>query len=156
MYVFDNGPLITLFNHYYPERFPTLWKKFDALRAEGKIISVREVKNEIERYAETDRLMSWAKRNTQFFPTPVHEELLFVTEIFKIKHFQNLIRKKELLKGRPVADPFIIAKAKVMGGCVVTQEKYKENSAQIPNVCDKFGIACVDLEGFMERVHWIF
>jgi hypothetical protein len=43
-----------------------------------------------------------------------------------------------------------------MGGCVVTLEKYKENSAQIPNICDKFGIACVDLEGFMERVHWIF
>ena len=156
MYVFDNGPLITLFKHYYPERFPSLWKKFDALRAEGKIISVREVKNEIERYAETDRLITWTKRSTQFFPTPIHEELLFVAEIFKIKHFQNLIKKKELLKGRPVADPFIIAKARVMDGCVVTLEKYKENSAQIPNVCDKFGIACVDLEGFMERVHWIF
>lgn len=46
-YAFDSDSLINLFRHYYPERFPTLWEKFDALVSEGKLISVREVVNEI-------------------------------------------------------------------------------------------------------------
>ena len=46
-YVFDSDSLINLFRHYYPERFPTLWEKFDALVEEGKIVSVREVFNKI-------------------------------------------------------------------------------------------------------------
>jgi hypothetical protein len=46
-YVFDSSSLINLFWHYYPERFPTLWQKFDALVSEGEIGSVREVFNEI-------------------------------------------------------------------------------------------------------------
>ena len=46
-YVFDSDSLINLFRHYYPERFPTLWEKFDALVSGGELISVREVYNEI-------------------------------------------------------------------------------------------------------------
>jgi hypothetical protein len=38
----------------------------------------------------------------------VDEEMEFVVEIFKVKHFQSLIRKKEQLEGTPVADPFVI------------------------------------------------
>jgi len=34
---------------------------------------------------------------------------------------------------------------------VVTQEKYKENAAKIPNVCVFFDVACIYLEGFMEK-----
>jgi len=34
-----------------------------------------------------------------------------------------MIRKQERLKGKPVADPFVIARAKISGACVVTQEK---------------------------------
>lgn len=46
-YVFDTGPLIDLFKHYYPTRFPSLWEQFHDLVSEGKLISVREVYNEI-------------------------------------------------------------------------------------------------------------
>ena len=37
--------------------------------------------------------------------------------------------------GTPVADPFIIAKAKANGLSVVTQEVYRENAHKIPNIC---------------------
>jgi hypothetical protein len=50
----------------------------------------------------------------------------------------------------------VIAKAKVVGGCVVTQEKKKPQAAKIPNVCEHFGIHCVNLEGFMEQENWTF
>jgi len=68
-----------------------------------------------------------------------------------------LIRKKEQLQGKPVADPFVIAKAQALAeGCVVTQEIKKPNAAKIPNVCEHFGIPCLNLEAFMENEKWRF
>ncbi|MBN2209978.1 MAG: DUF4411 family protein [Sedimentisphaerales bacterium] len=154
-YVFDSGPLIDLFKHYYPERFPSLWEKFHTLVLEGRIVSVREVYNEID--TGEDALANWAKeQKNKLFSPPAVEELKFVTEIFKVKHFQAMIRKKELLQGKAVADPFVIARAKVLECSVVTNEVFKENSSQMPNVCKKFSIPCISLEEFMKRENWRF
>jgi len=154
IYVFDSDALIVLFRNYYPMRFPSLWKKFEGYIKKGKIVSVREVFNEIEGYG--DRLAEWAKKNRPFFQVPSPEELVFVAEIFKISHFQSIVRKKERLQGKPVADPFVIAKSKALEGCVITQESKKPNAARIPNVCEYFSIDCLNLEGFMEREDWTF
>lgn len=155
IYVFDSGPLIDLFKHYYPDRFPSLWENFNALVLERRIISVREVRNELEGHG--DRLSDWVKDHHEFFLTPTTDEFNFVNEIFKITHFQMLIRKKERLNGKPVADPFVIAKVKMQEeGCVVTQEIYKPHAARIPNVCEHFDIPCMNLEAFMENENWRF
>jgi len=154
-YVFDSDSLINLFRHYYPERFPSLWEKFHALVSAGELISVREVFNEIG--TSEDSLAIWAKEQKKtLFTEPTIEELEFVGEIFQLRHFQAMIRKQERLKGNPVADPFVIARAKISEGWVVTQEKLKENAAQIPNVCKHFRIPCINLEGFMEKEGWQF
>ena len=154
-YVFDSDSLINLFSHYYPERFPTLWEKYHVLVSEGELVSVREVFNEIG--SSKDSLGVWARehKNILFLESTV-EELRFVAEIFQVRHFQTMIRKKERLKGKPVADPFVIARARISGACVVTQEKNTENAAKIPNVCDRFEIDCINLEGFMEKENWTF
>lgn len=159
IYVFDSDTLIDLFRHYYADRFPSLWESFDALVLKHRIVSVREVKNELAGYG--DRLSVWVKDHGEIFLTPTADELAFVAEIFKVPHFQMLIRKKERLQGKPVADPFVIAKAQALQGtlergCVVTQEVKKPNAARIPNVCKHFGIACLNLEGFMENEKWSF
>lgn len=78
VYVFDSSPLIDLFKHYYPARFPSLWESFDALVTEQRIVSVREVRNEIE--GQNDRLSDWVKDHRELFLTPTHDELSFVTE----------------------------------------------------------------------------
>lgn len=124
-YVFDSGPLIWLFRHYYKNRFPSLWKNFDSLVGNGRLLSVREVMNEL--LGQEDDLSRWVKENKSFFETPEPEELMFVMDIFKAKHFQTMIRKKERLQGKPVADPFIIAKAKIENATVVTTENLKIN-----------------------------
>ena len=54
IYVFDSGPLIDLFRHYYRERFPSLWQQFDEMVEDGRITSTREVSNELE--GHEDRL----------------------------------------------------------------------------------------------------
>lgn len=155
IYVFDSSPLIDLFRYYYPDRFPSLWENFDALVIQQRIISVREVRLELEGYG--DRLSYWVNDHRDLFITPTAAELNFVAEIFKKTHFQALVRKKEQLQGKPVADPFVIANARVLEeGCVVTQELKKPKAARIPNVCDHFGIPCMNLEAFMEKEEWRF
>ena len=154
IYIFDSNVFINLFKNFYRSRFPTLWQKFDAYVVSGQIVSVREVLNEIE--GRDDQLSKWAKQNRKIFIHPSFEELAFISEIFKVNHFQILVRIEERLKGKPVADPFVIAKAKIIQGCVVTDELLKPNAAKIPNVCEHFGVDCLSLEGFMEKENWTF
>ncbi|MCH7612220.1 MAG: DUF4411 family protein [Candidatus Marinimicrobia bacterium] len=156
IYIFDTSTFITLFEYFYTDSFPSLWSKYDELIKQGKIISVREVKNEINKKRSESRLTKWVKNHKKIFFTPEKEELDFVVEIFRVRHFQALIRKKEQLEGTPVADPFVIAKAKVANACVVTEEIEKDNAARIPNICKHFGIECLKLEGFMKRENWKF
>lgn len=159
IYGFDSGPLIDLFRHYYRERFPSLWQHFDEMVADGRITSTREVGNEIEGHG--DSLAKWleelAENRKNVFVTPTSAELEAVRQIFGVRHFQAMIRKRQLLEGRPVADPFVIARAKCLNnGCVVTAEKHMPNAAKIPNVCKHFDVDWTDLEGFMEREQWRF
>lgn len=126
------------------------------------IILVRESYNEIikinidnEIKEPKDRLTQWASENKGLFSIPSIEELQFVNEIFAIAHFQQLIEKK-ILSGRPVADPFVIAKAKFEDAIVVTEEVYKENASKIPNVCEHFDVECINLEDFMQKENWQF
>jgi len=51
-----------------------------------------------------------------------------------------LVTETQRLKGQPVADPFVIASAKVRGGAVVTEELKREHAAKIPNVCQHFDV----------------
>jgi Domain of unknown function (DUF4411) len=155
MYVFDNSPLSTLFRNYYRGRFPTLWKNFDALTGAGEIVSAREVYREIEDGPIAD-LRQWAANNQDLFPIPDQDEATFISQIYAIKHFQQNIEQQKLLKGGRNADPFVIAKAAVHGGIVVTMEVFKENGAKIPNICHHFKIKCLTLEQFMEAEGWQF
>lgn len=53
-----------------------------------------------------------------------------------------------------VADPWLIARAKSLGGCVLTEEKLKPNAAKIPNVCKHFGVDFCNVEALFERKGW--
>ena len=89
------------------------------------------------------------------FPT-LWAEAGFVGQIFAVPHFLQIIERKKLLKGGLNADPFIIARAHVIGAAVVTLEGEPPNGAKIPNICRHFGIPCMSLEGFMEAEDWTF
>ncbi len=90
VYVFDSGPLIDLFRHYYRERFPSLWKHFDRMIEDSRITSTREVFNELA--GHEDELTNWCKANRgKVFVTPTAAELAVVREIFGVYHFQAMI-----------------------------------------------------------------
>lgn len=154
-YVFDNSPLSTLFKNFYRNRFPSLWVRFDDLIANGQIVSTREVMREIEDGA-TESLRDWAAQHQELFATPTAAEGAFVTQIYAIPHFQQNIEQQKILKGGRNADPFVVAKAAVEQGTVVTMELLRPNAAKIPNICSHFNIRCLSLEEFMEREGWQF
>lgn len=155
IYVFDTSSIRSL-QHFYPSVFKTIWDGLDDLAQQHSLVSTREVWNELERQNVSAEVRAWAKQNKQIFTTPDSAELQFVAQIFQIKQFQNLIGEQQRLKGTPVADPFVIACAKIKGGTVVTEEQLKPNAAKIPNVCMHFELPSTNLEGFMQQQGWSF
>lgn len=155
VYVVDSNSFRVLGN-YYPARFTTLWDQLDGLVAAGRWTSVREVAKELDRQNVSPHVDSWAQANKKIFAPPSSEEMVKVAEILTVEHFQQMIGEKQRLRGWPVADPFIVARAMVSGACVVTEEEWKQNAAKIPNVCEHFDVACTNLEGLMDREGWQF
>lgn len=154
-YVFDTSAFSQLFKSFYRKTFPTLWEQYDQLVADGRITSTREALREIE-----DRnipgLPEWCSNHQDIFPAPTAAEGAFVAKIFQVTHFQQVIERKKLLKGGKNADPFLVARAGVIGGTIITMEEAKPNSAKLPNICEHFGVSCLTLEGFMEAEGWSF
>lgn len=154
-YVFDNSPLSALFKNFYRKRFPSLWDRFDQLVAENRLKSTREVKREIDG-SSIESLREWAKDHSELFMTPTGAEGAAVVRIYAVQHFQQNIERQKILKGGPIADPFVVAKAMVENATVVTMELLKPNAAKIPNICDHFTVPCMTLEQFMEAEGWEF
>jgi hypothetical protein len=131
-----------------------LWQEIDGLVNSGELVSVEEVYNESQRRLDSAHLNSWIERNKVIFSPPTEPEMAFVVELFEIEHFQQLVSEDAILRGGFVADPWLIARARVLGGCVVTEEKHKPNAAKIPNVCEHFGIDYCNIETLLTRKAW--
>jgi Domain of unknown function (DUF4411) len=157
IYVFDTSSINNL-KFFYPNVFKSVWIGLDALVKSGELISTREVWNEVKGNEIDIHINQWLKERKQIFTTPSPDELRFVSQILRIPHFQSLIGEKQRLKGTPVADPFIIACAKIHQGTVVTEERGKPNAAKIPNVCmhPSVNVPCINLETFMQKQGWTF
>ena len=155
VYVLDTNS-IRVVGNYYPERFPSFWEKFNTFISTGKIISVREVYRELDFQATKSALREWIHDHRAIFCVPSQEETQFVSEIFSNNHFQTLLKQRNILTGMPVADPFVIAAAKVRNAYVVSEESKKENAAQIPNICEHYRVNHTNIEGMMEREGWEF
>ena len=149
IYIFDTNVFRSL-GYYYPNRFPTIWGKINELSEIGLLRSVREAQREIESNCPFKHILDWVSEHHYIFVKPSDEELKIVSEIFKKEQFRGLVRKSNILKGRPVADPFIVAAAKVYCACVITQESLKLGGARIPTLCKELEVDCRDLESFLE------
>jgi hypothetical protein len=154
-YVVDTNSFSVLKN-YYPNSFPSLWQNLDQLANDGTLLSVREVLNELQNDNRVTFVQEWARRHRAIFATPTREELIAVQQILAIPHFQAVISEKALLRGTPVADPFIVASAQVNGGVVVTEEAHRPNAAKIPNICERLDVECHNLEWLMQQEGWSF
>ncbi len=156
IYVFDANSLSNILNHYYPDRFPSFWDKFDNMIKNRNIISVREVRFELTSKFNDEVIDRLVIHNKDFFVNPQHEEFEFITQIYSVVHFQQNLERKKLLQGGYFADPFVVAKAWKEKGMVVTEEGNKDHAAKIPNICKHFDILCENIEGFLIKENWKF
>lgn len=150
MYVFDTNVFISL-GLYYPKRFPTIWERINSLADSEDLVSVREVRRELENSSSSEHILKWVEQYRYIFYIPTNKECQIVTQIFKKKQYLGFVKRSNILKGMPVADPFIIAAAKAKGFTVVTQESNKSKGARIPTACKDFNVNCIDLECFLEN-----
>ena len=155
LYVFDTSSFIVL-GHYYPDTFASFWAMVNDFVAAGQLISVEQVYQELDQQAAEQHLVDWFTANRGIFKPPTEDELHAVAEIFQVAHFQQLIGQRQVQTGAVVADPFVIARARVADACVVTQETLRPNAARIPNVCAHFGVECTNLAGLFLREGWRF
>ena len=156
IYVFDTSSFIVL-SHYYKDQFPSLWKNINREVKNNKIISVKEVFNEIESYGPETDLKKWARENNRIFQPMNEEESRIMFDIFKeYPKFQNMLNKKNHLKDKPFADPFLVAKAMYVKGTVVSEESFQKNGIKIPNLCEVKKVPCLKLRGFMKKQNWRF
>jgi hypothetical protein len=155
IFIIDNNSLRVL-GSYYPEHFPGVWERLDAVVVDGTLRSVKAVAREIEDSNASEFVRDWVRKHRAAFLAPTSGESQFLAEIFAVPHFHSLIGAKQAAAGKEVADPYLIAAARVFSGCVVTEEAYKPNAAKIPNVCEHFGIECCDLQGMMKKLDWYF
>ena len=155
IYVFDSNAFSQLFRSYYRGRFPSLWNLFDEMVEDGSIISTREVLREIED-SSIESLRDWSADNKAVFTTPTAAEGAFLAKIFSVSHFQQNIEQRKLYKGGKNADAFIVAKAAVIDGTVISLEQEKPKAARVPNICTHFEVPCMSLEEFMEAEEWEF
>jgi hypothetical protein len=153
VYVIDTSSFIVLEN-YYPDTFPSFWGAWNGLADVGRVISVEEVQRELDTQATADFLFDWVDGRKAIFGPPLTAEGQAVADIFAVPHFQQMISQKQRAKNSPVADPWVIARARLSGACVVTEEALKPNASKIPNVCAHFGVECANLREVFRREGW--
>lgn len=145
-YLLDANTYIQAKNQYYGmDICPAYWDWLDQQFQAGTIASVNMVAREL--IAGNDELAAWVKeRPGQFLENDDEATQQVFAEIAQFvgsNDFQPASRDK-FLSG---ADPWLIAKAKVLEAVVVSHEsRLVTNTKQVkvPNICHQFDVRCVD------------
>ena len=142
MFVFDTSAYINGWrDHYPPATFPSVWLLIEAAFDDQRVISPREVYNELSH--KDDDVGAWAKERLASF----------------VEATADVQREAGVIYGtlpdpgaRDGADPWVIAEARVRGLTVVTYEGRSFGGAptrrwhrQMPGICQHHGVPCVTL-----------
>jgi len=159
IYCLDANVLIQAWQKYYaPDLCPDYWNILNDLGSKGRIFIPEEVKNEIVVTDNLDKteddLSKWLKQSA----IPVHK----LTEQV-IKCWQDILSANPLhkllvdnIKGRSLADPWVISHALCENATVVTKENLEKaintKRIKIPNVCENMGIRWIDDFTFVKEL----
>lgn len=156
-YVVDTSSFIDLFQYYNRDVFPSLWQEFEVLVERRMLISVIQVKEELRREKHGDKASIWALQPSvrELFASPSDEEMEFLRSELAASKFRDAV-PNHLRSTNEKADIYLIARARVSGGIVVTEERFKPQGTKIPTICNDFNIGCVNLLGMMQRENWRF
>lgn len=138
----DANTYIQAKNTYYQMDFcPGYWDWLDREFNLGNLASISMVYDELT--SSNDELADWVKnRKQQFFDVMDEDTQKIFTDIAGFLSEQDFDPKNrdDFLGG---ADPWLIAKAKVINATVVTHEVFVQSNSRkvkVPNICQQFGI----------------
>ena len=144
-YCLDTGVFIEPWNKYYSPQFTKgYWELLHKMAENGVVFSPVEVKREIGKI--DDELLKWVK-DKDFFKEPDDGVQKYLKKIMK-----NYPRLVDNIKGRSIADPWVIAHAKIEDALVVTTEQEASKKIKIPDVCKKENIPCIDIHDFVKEM----
>lgn len=143
LFLLDSNIFIEAKNRYYSFDFcPAFWDFLDKEIDKNTILTIKEVYNELSN--GDDNLADWIKerKDSSFFIPFDDEETQ--KEFAKIaQYIVNNFSQEEATKFLSVADPWLIAKAKVLEATIVTHEVLappNTKKVKIPNICVHFGV----------------
>jgi hypothetical protein len=149
IYVVDTCVFRNIFHNVYRSVVPEIWNALEYMLSSDEIVSVKEVYKELElTFSKDGDAISWIKKYKSKFTIATNEEALIVSKIYADRNFQNGVREKNIINGMPVADAFLVAKAKILSATVVTREIFRPHAASIPNICAAFKVGCIGEEEF--------
>jgi hypothetical protein len=90
-----------------------MWEEVERLIIAGEIVFVKESYSELERQCTSEENVRWLKGNKKYFSAPSNEECEIVAQLYANRNFQSNIARKNILNGQPVADAFLVARAKI-------------------------------------------
>ena len=153
-YCLDANVLIRAWEDYYAPKFCIdYWKVLDELGAEGRIFLPEKVYEEITR--TDDDLTNWLKKSK----IPEYKIDGHVIECLKKIYAKDPAHKNlvDNIKGRSLADPWVIAHALNQSAIVVTKEgkvnSVNSTKVKIPNVCDNMGVRWINDFQFVEELN---
>ena len=154
IYCLDANVLIEAWQKYYSPKFcPSYWEILNDLGSQGRIFIASEVFNEIIK--TEDDLCEWLKQSK----IPVRNIDGNVTKCLKDIYdkdpsHQTLV---DNIKGRSLADPWVIAHALNEGAVVVTKEgkmtAANSKRIRIPNVCENMNVAWINDFEFISELN---
>ncbi len=103
IYCVDASALFDLKKFWAPSTFPGVWRSFEGLIADQRIVSPRAVLDEIEH--GDDELLSWAREHKTIFTPDTQELFLKTREV--LTRFDLVDHRKEYED----ADPYVVALA---------------------------------------------
>lgn len=158
-YIIDTSSLVKLNRNNPIDVFPSIWEKLKFLVDNNRLVSPKEVLNEIKQ--NDDMLSKWAKQQKKMFKEPTPKQIAIVQEI--LKDYPALIDTERKYD----ADPWVIALAIEMSSgtqktiftikrIVVTEEKMRGTQVRIPFVCSQKAIESIDIVELFRAEGWKF
>ena len=153
-YSIDTSGLLDGRRRYYPPSvFPGLWEDIEDLIQTGGLLSPEEVFHDLEK--QDDAVHGWVKTQMGLFVPLDHDIQVATAEIMAV--FDEWVPAD---RSRNVADPFVVAIARVRGCPVVSGEHFSDSPfpsrVKIPNVCRHFGLRHMSFLEMISDLRWTY
>lgn len=148
-YVVDTCALIDLFRRYPANTFGRLWQKLEQIAREGRLTCPGQVLVELRR--KDDEAATWLQNRKGLIVQ--REGAKVWSEAQRIANANPGLVKPSRIG--PQADPFVISLAKQLSWAVLTSERTRGFGAvNIPSVCKRESVRCLDLLQFFAKEGW--